>query len=180
MFKHEKLNLLIFIVLLLLQLLGVVGLLTRFHPFYLFIIIPLFFWGGISTTLYLHRYLTHRGFEMPEWLKFILATGSAVVLAGDPVTWVGDHRYHHLKSDTDASIPPIIAETISGSAFLDSARAITTIIMPNRVARHMDSAGGSLISPATSSGRSRSVALPGKWSGLRGKPKLRRILRLTA
>src|SRR5437762_5555297 len=104
MFKHDKLNLLIFIVLLLLQLLGVVGLLTRFHPFYLFIIVPLFFWGGISTTLYLHRYLTHRGFEMPEWLKFILATGSAVVLAGDPVTWVGDHRYHHLKSDTDEDI----------------------------------------------------------------------------
>ncbi len=104
MFKHEKLNLLIFIVLVLLQLLGVVGLLTRFHPFYLSIMIPLFFWGGISTTLYLHRYLTHRGFEMPEWLKFIFATGSAVMLAGDPVTWVGDHRYHHLKSDTDEDI----------------------------------------------------------------------------
>src|SRR5438034_10981106 len=105
MFKHEKLNLLIFITLIVLQLLGVVGLLTRFHSSYLFIIIPLFFWGGISTTLYLHRYLTHRGFEMPEWLKFIFATGSAVMLAGDPVTWVGDHRYHHLKSDPDEDIP---------------------------------------------------------------------------
>src|SRR5213075_1207612 len=104
MFKHEKLNLLIFVVLILLQLLGVIGLLTRFHPFYLPIMIPLFFWGGISTTLYLHRYLTHRGFEMPSWLKFIFATGSAVSLAGDPVTWVGDHRYHHLKSDTDEDI----------------------------------------------------------------------------
>jgi len=104
MFKHEKLNLLIFVVLILLQLLGVIGLLTRFHPFYLFIMIPLFFWGGISTTLYLHRYLTHRGFEMPEWIKFIFASGSAVMLAGDPVTWVGDHRYHHLKSDTDEDI----------------------------------------------------------------------------
>ncbi|MEY2487661.1 MAG: sn stearoyl-lipid 9-desaturase [Verrucomicrobiota bacterium] len=104
MFKHEKLHLLIFSVLVVLQLLGLIGLLTRFHLFYLYFIIPLFFWGGISTTLYLHRYLTHRGFEMPEWLKFLFATGSAVTLAGDPVTWVGDHRYHHLKSDTDEDI----------------------------------------------------------------------------
>src|SRR5258708_9022002 len=41
---------------------------------------------------------------MPEWLKFLFATGSAVTLAGDPVMWVGDHRYHHLKSDTDEDI----------------------------------------------------------------------------
>ena len=104
MFKHEKLNLLIFIVLVALQLLGVIGLLTRFQLSYLPIMLTLFFWGGMSTTLYLHRYLTHRGFEMREWLKFLFANGSAVVLAGDPVTWVGDHRYHHLKSDTDEDI----------------------------------------------------------------------------
>ena len=41
---------------------------------------------------------------MPEWLKFLFATGSAVTLAGDPVMWVGDHRYHHLKSDTEEDI----------------------------------------------------------------------------
>jgi stearoyl-CoA desaturase (delta-9 desaturase) len=104
MFKHEKFNLLIFIVLVVLQLLGVIGLLTRFQLSYLPIMLTLFLWGGLSTTLYLHRYLTHRGFEMREWLKFLLANGSAVMLAGDPVTWVGDHRFHHLKSDTDEDI----------------------------------------------------------------------------
>ena len=104
MFKHEKLQLFIFVVLIGLQLLGLVGLLHRFHLVYLPVMLVVFFWGGISTTLYLHRYLTHRGFEMPEWLKFLFATGSAVTLAGDPVMWVGDHRYHHLKSDTDEDI----------------------------------------------------------------------------
>src|SRR5947199_2288778 len=104
MFKHEKLNLLIFIVLVALQLLGLIGLRTRFQLSYLPIMLTLFFSGGTSTTLYLHRYLTHRGFEMREWLKFLFANGSAVVLAGDPVTWVGDHRYHHVKSDTDEDI----------------------------------------------------------------------------
>ena len=104
MFKHEKVHLLIFVVLIGLQVLGVIGLLHRFQLSYLPVMLVVFFWGGISTTLYLHRYLTHRGFEMPEWLKFFFATGSAVTLAGDPVMWVGDHRYHHLKSDTDEDI----------------------------------------------------------------------------
>jgi len=104
MFRHDKLNLYLFIVLVGLQALGVVALLTRFQWSYLPIMLAIYFWAGLSTTLYLHRYLTHRGFEMPEWLKFIFALGSAVSLAGDPVTWVGDHRYHHLKSDTDEDI----------------------------------------------------------------------------
>src|SRR5258708_38723946 len=99
MFKREKIQLFIFLVLIGLQLLGLIGLLTRFHLSYLAVMLPLFFWGGISTTLYLHRYLTHRGFEMPAWLKFFFATGSAGVLAGDPVMWGGGHRYHHLQSD---------------------------------------------------------------------------------
>ncbi len=104
MFKREKLQLFIFIVLVVLQVMGIIGLLGHFRLAYLPDMLLVFFFGGICTTLYLHRYLTHRGFEMPEWLKFIFATGSAVTLAGDPVTWVGDHRYHHLKSDTDEDI----------------------------------------------------------------------------
>jgi fatty-acid desaturase len=104
MFKHDKLNLFLFVILIGLQVLGVVAVWTRFEWTFLPIMLAVYFWGGISTTLYLHRYLTHRGFEMPGWLKFFFATGSAVALSGDPVTWVGDHRYHHLKSDTDEDI----------------------------------------------------------------------------
>ncbi|MEP7014428.1 MAG: acyl-CoA desaturase [Verrucomicrobiota bacterium] len=104
MFKNEKFNLICFLGLVAIQAMGVIGLLTHFKISYLPIMLGLFLWGGLSTTLYLHRYLTHRGFEMREWLKFILASGSATMLAGDPVTWVGDHRFHHLKSDTDEDI----------------------------------------------------------------------------
>jgi fatty-acid desaturase len=86
MFKNDKLNLFLFIALIGLQALGLAALLTRFEWSYLPIILFMYFWGGISTTLYLHRYLTHRGFEMPAWLKFFFATGSAVALSGDPVT----------------------------------------------------------------------------------------------
>src|SRR5207247_10448142 len=101
MFKNEKLNLFIFIVLVALQLFGVVGLLTRFRVSYLPIMLGLFFWGGLSTTLYLHRYLTHRGFEMPDWLELILATGTAVVLVGDVVSGVGDTGYRRIKADME-------------------------------------------------------------------------------
>src|SRR5437879_13832481 len=96
MFKHEKLNLLIFIVLVALQLLGVIGLLTRFQLSYLPIMLTLFFWGGMSTTLYLHRYVTHRGFEMRDWLKFIFASGPAVVVDCDLVNVEMVPRFRHL------------------------------------------------------------------------------------
>ena len=79
MFKNEKLNVTLFLSLIALQVLGVAALVTKFQWHYLPIMLFMYLWGGISTTLYLHRYLTHRGFEMPGWLKFIFATGSAVV-----------------------------------------------------------------------------------------------------
>ena len=104
MFKNEKINIVIFSILVVLQLLGVAAVWTRFHLSYLPIMAVIYLWIGLGTTLYLHRYLTHRGFEMPGWLKFIFATGSAIGLSGDPVTWVGDHRFHHLKSDTEEDI----------------------------------------------------------------------------
>ncbi len=104
MFKNEKFNIGIFSILVLLQLLGVAAIWTRFQWSFLPFLIAVYLWVGLGTTLYLHRYLTHRGFEMPGWLKFIFALGSAIGLSGDPVTWVGDHRYHHLKSDTEEDI----------------------------------------------------------------------------
>ena len=98
MFKHDKLNLFLFVVLVGLQVLGVVALWTRFQWTYLPIMFAIYFWAGISTTLYLHRYLTHRGFEMPGWLKFIFATGSAVALSAaiasrrSPLAAIGRRR----------------------------------------------------------------------------------------
>mgnify|MGYP001796810540 CR=1 FL=1 len=101
MFKNEEFNIGIFCILVLLQVLGVVAICTRFQLAFLPIMLVIYFWIGLGTTLYLHRYLTHRGFEMPGWLLFLFAGGSAIGLSGDPVTWVGDHRYHHLHSDTE-------------------------------------------------------------------------------
>ena len=81
MFKNEKFNIAIFTILVLLQALGVAAVWTRFQLFYLPIMFGIYLWIGLGTTLYLHRYLTHRGFEMPGWLKFIFALGSAIGLS---------------------------------------------------------------------------------------------------
>ena len=69
MFKNEKFNIAIFTILVVLQLLGVAAVWTRFHLVYLPIMAGIYLWIGLGTTLYLHRYLTHRGFEMPGWLS---------------------------------------------------------------------------------------------------------------
>ena len=90
MFKNEKFNIAIFTILILLQALGVAAVWTRFQFYYLPIMLGIYFWIGLGTTLYLHRYLTHRGFEMPGWLKFIFATGSAIAVrpnARSSLTW---------------------------------------------------------------------------------------------
>ncbi|HEY5895075.1 MAG TPA: acyl-CoA desaturase [Chthoniobacterales bacterium] len=104
MFKNEKLDVILFFILIAIQLAGFYALLHHFEWKYLAIMIPIYLWMGFGTTLYMHRYLTHRGMEMPGWLKFFFAMSTSVGLSGDPVTWVGDHRYHHLKSDTDEDI----------------------------------------------------------------------------
>jgi stearoyl-CoA desaturase (delta-9 desaturase) len=79
------------------------GFLALTQPFalkYVPIMVALYLWMGFGVTFYLHRHLTHRSFEMAGWLKPFFAFGSAVGIAGDPVFWVGHHRYHHRFSDS--------------------------------------------------------------------------------
>jgi fatty-acid desaturase len=73
-----------------------------FFPFklsYVPVMGGIYLWIGFATTLYLHRCLTHRALELPGWLKFFLCLGTAVGQQGDPVAWVGHHRWHHAKTD---------------------------------------------------------------------------------
>ncbi|MFP5503804.1 MAG: acyl-CoA desaturase [Candidatus Sericytochromatia bacterium] len=71
---------------------------------YLPVMIGLYLWMGFSTTFYLHRCLTHRAFEAAGWVKFVSFLGVAVGQQGDPVGWVGHHRWHHAKSDKDEDV----------------------------------------------------------------------------
>jgi len=48
-----------------------------------------------------HRLLTHRGYQVPKWLEYIMSMCATLSLEGGPIFWVGTHRVHHQLSDRD-------------------------------------------------------------------------------
>lgn len=56
--------------------------------------------GCLGITLGFHRLLTHRSFEVPRPLKYLLAFFGCLALQGGPVRWVATHRLHHKNADT--------------------------------------------------------------------------------
>ena len=46
-----------------------------------------------------HRLLTHRGYQVPKWLEYVMATCATLALEGGPMFWVSTHRVHHQNSD---------------------------------------------------------------------------------
>jgi len=57
--------------------------------------------GGLGITLGFHRLVTHRSFQTPKWLEYILVFCGTLACQGGPIEWVGTHRIHHLHSDTE-------------------------------------------------------------------------------
>lgn len=48
-----------------------------------------------------HRLLTHRGYKVPRWLEYVIATCATLALEGGPIFWVATHRVHHQHSDRE-------------------------------------------------------------------------------
>ena len=46
-----------------------------------------------------HRLLTHRGYQTPKWLEYVMAVCATLSLEGGPIFWVATHRVHHQFSD---------------------------------------------------------------------------------
>src|SRR5271163_527270 len=46
-----------------------------------------------------HRLLTHRGYQVPKWLEYVMAMCATLSLEGGPIFWVATHRVHHQLSD---------------------------------------------------------------------------------
>ncbi len=55
---------------------------------------------GLGNTVGFHRLLTHRAFKASPPLRWLLTLLGAAH-SGSPVFWVGLHRYHHARSDTE-------------------------------------------------------------------------------
>jgi stearoyl-CoA desaturase (delta-9 desaturase) len=48
-----------------------------------------------------HRLLTHRGYQTPKWLEYIMSICATLSLEGGPIFWVATHRVHHQRSDQE-------------------------------------------------------------------------------
>ncbi|EAZ94314.1 acyl-CoA desaturase [Crocosphaera chwakensis] len=57
------------------------------------------FIGSIGICLGYHRLLTHRSFEVPKALEYIIAIIGALALQGSPIFWVAGHRMHHAYTE---------------------------------------------------------------------------------
>jgi fatty-acid desaturase len=55
--------------------------------------------GGLGITLGWHRMVSHRSFQTPKWLEYLLVFFGTLAVQGGPIWWVGLHRHHHLYSD---------------------------------------------------------------------------------
>ncbi len=48
-----------------------------------------------------HRLLTHRGYQVPKWLEYLMTVCATLSMEGGPMFWVGTHRVHHQLSDQE-------------------------------------------------------------------------------
>jgi stearoyl-CoA desaturase (delta-9 desaturase) len=48
-----------------------------------------------------HRLLTHRGYQVPKWLEYVMSVCATLALEGGPMFWVSTHRVHHQLSDQE-------------------------------------------------------------------------------
>ncbi len=48
-----------------------------------------------------HRLLTHRGYQVPKWLEYLMTVCATLSLEGGPIFWVSTHRVHHQLSDKE-------------------------------------------------------------------------------
>lgn len=61
--------------------------------------------GSIGICLGYHRLLTHRSFQVPKWLEYIITTIGALALQGSPIFWVAGHRLHHAHTEDNEKDP---------------------------------------------------------------------------
>lgn len=80
--------------------LAIAALTQPFSITYVPIMIGIYTWLMLGNTLFLHRGLTHKSFEMTTPVKLFFIPAVFIGLLGDPAGWVAIHRHHHGTSDT--------------------------------------------------------------------------------
>lgn len=57
--------------------------------------------GSLGVGLGYHRLLTHRSFNAPKWLEYMLTMLGTMSIQDSPDKWVATHRMHHRFTETD-------------------------------------------------------------------------------
>jgi len=67
-------------------------------------LVPVLYWAGIGLGIGMgyHRLLTHRSYQTPKIVEYLLTILATLNWQGGPIRWVGTHRLHHRYSDRPA------------------------------------------------------------------------------
>jgi stearoyl-CoA desaturase (delta-9 desaturase) len=65
----------------------------------LVVCLVLYLVAGFGLTMGYHRLLTHRSFQTPRLMEYLLAVLGSLANQGGPLQWVAVHRMHHRHSD---------------------------------------------------------------------------------
>lgn len=64
-----------------------------------------YIYHALGITLGYHRLLSHRSFQVPKLLEYIIVSGGYLSCEGSPIFWVATHRLHHRNSDEPGADP---------------------------------------------------------------------------
>ena len=99
-----KVNCLVLSYLCVVHLLAASAFLLPVRPGLVALAVVTYFSIGFSTTVGLHRLLSHRSFQCPKWLEYLLVTAAMLTGQGSPLLWVANHRIHHGRSDREGDV----------------------------------------------------------------------------
>jgi fatty-acid desaturase len=54
-----------------------------------------------------HRLLTHRGYQVPRWLEYLMTFFATLSLEGGPIFWVSTHRVPTRRARVDGGRTPV-------------------------------------------------------------------------
>jgi len=57
--------------------------------------------GCLGIAAGFHRLITHKAFQTPRWVLYVLAFMGCLALQGGPIQWASVHRLHHQESDQE-------------------------------------------------------------------------------
>ena len=102
--ERLKVNYLVLSYLCLIHLIAASAFLLPMRPAHVALAVVTYFSIGFSTTIGLHRLLSHRSFQCPKGLEYMLVTVAMLTGQGSPLLWVANHRIHHGRSDREGDV----------------------------------------------------------------------------